>query len=226
MTIRKQKRASGVSIIGGADGPTSVFILGKKEKNLFRRIQQAWRQGKYRRKRKIAERSVVPGAHTLRETVQYAKERYRMAEADASYRYYAERKRTMKGSLISRKRPELLSEDRRILPPEDLNDGKALKEWEEQVREWSEMRDREIDAVSQEDFPMEYHLFVGDVGEQGRLEMEVELLHDALAISYSGKDKKKMDGIMKDIYRYYGVSQEDIARRTERYRDLIMALSM
>ena len=30
-----KKRASAVSVIGGADGPTSVFILGKKEKNLF-----------------------------------------------------------------------------------------------------------------------------------------------------------------------------------------------
>lgn len=220
------KRASAVSIIGGADGPTSVFILGKKEKNPFRRIQHALLQRKYRRKRKNAERSVVSGTHTMRETIQYAKERYGMTEADASYRYYEERKRTMKGSLISRKKPELLSEDKRILPPEDLNDKKALKAWEKQVREWTAMREREIDAVSGEDFPMEYHLFVADREGQGRLEMEVELLHDALAISYSGGDKKDMDAVVKDIYRYYGVSQEDIERHTERYRELITVLSM
>ena len=46
------KAASAVSIIGGADGPTSVFILGKgREKNIFKRFR-IWRQNKkYRRKR-------------------------------------------------------------------------------------------------------------------------------------------------------------------------------
>lgn len=221
-----KKCASAVSIIGGADGPTSIFIVGKKEKNLFRRIKHALYQRKYRRKRKLAERSIVPGAHTMEETIRYAQERYGMAEANASYRYYEERKRNVKGSLISRKKPELLSEEKRIPPPEDFSDEKALQEWGEQVREWTAAREREIDAVSPEAFPIDYHLFVADRGEQGGLEMEVELLYGALAISYFGGEKKSMNSIVKDIYRYYGVSQEDIEQRTERYQELLAALSM
>jgi len=34
------KKASAVSVIGGADGPTSVFLIGGKEKNIFRRIKK------------------------------------------------------------------------------------------------------------------------------------------------------------------------------------------
>lgn len=226
MEIMSKKRASAVSVIGGADGPTSVFILGKKEKNLFRRIKHAICNRKYRRKRKIAERSVVPGTHTMQETIRYAGKRYGMTEADASYPYYEERKRNLKGALISREKPELLSEEKRLLPPQDFNDKKAWQRWEKQVREWTEARDREIDAVSSEAFPLDYHLFVADRREQGRLEMEVELLHGVLAISYSGGEKKSMDAMVKDIYCYYGVSQEDIERRTERYKELLAALSM
>ncbi len=221
-----KKRASAVSVIGGADGPTSVFILGKKEKNLFRRMQHAVYNRKYRRKRKIAERSVVPGTHTMQETIRYARERYGITEADASYRYYAERKRNMKGALISRKKPELLREEKQILPPQDSSDKAAWQAWEKQLREWTEMRDKEVDAISPEAFPMDYHLFVADMEGQGRLEMEVELLHGVLAISAVGVELKKMNVIAKDIYRYYGVSKEDIEQRTERYQELLMMLSM
>ena len=56
--------------------------------------------------------------------------------------------------------------------------------------------------------------------------MEVELLHGVLAISAVGVELKKMNVIAKDIYRYYGVSKEDIEQRTERYQELLMMLSM
>ena len=88
------------------------------------------------------------------------------------------------------------------------------------------MRDKEVDAISPEAFPMDYHLFVADMEGQGRLEMEVELLHGVLAISAVGVELKKMNVIAKDIYRYYGVSKEDIEQRTERYQELLMMLSM
>lgn len=59
-----------VSIIGGADGPTSVFIAGKYQKQSLKlRVQQAI----YRHKRKEVEKTIVADPHSLVETVQYAK---------------------------------------------------------------------------------------------------------------------------------------------------------
>lgn len=220
-----RKSAASCQIIGGADGPTTVFIAGK-EKNLRRRIIRALQDRKNRRKRDKARRSIVPGTHTIQEVLQYAKERYGMVEMDSSYRGYEERKRSRKQNLIYRKRPELLQEEKRILPPKDFRDEKALKEYTRQVMEWTAMRDREIDAIPQEVFPTDYHLFVSDKGMQGTLEMEIDMLYEDIAVSYFGGNGDTMKAIVKDIYRYYGVSQEDIDHNTERYRELLMALSM
>lgn len=220
-----RRRAASCQMIGGADGPTSVFIAGK-EKNLRRRISRALRDRKNRRKRDKAGRSIVPGTHTIQEVILYAKERYGMVEMDSSYRGYEERKRSRKQNLIYRKRPELLQEEKRIPPPKDFRDEKALKEYTRQVMEWTAMRDREIDAIPPEVFPTDYHLFVSDKGMQGTLEMEVDMLYGDIAVSYFGGNGDTMKAIVKDIYRYYGVSQEDIDHKTERYRELLMVLSM
>ena len=75
LSKKPARSASAVSIIGGADGPTSVFIIGKKEKNLFRRMKRVFYNGRYRRKKRLAERSIVPVNHTMKEMLQYTKER-------------------------------------------------------------------------------------------------------------------------------------------------------
>lgn len=220
------KRAWACQVIKGADGPTSILVAGKKEKNLFRRIERALYIKKCERRRKKAERSIIPGSHTIEEVLRYAEDRYGMAEADPSYRGYEERKRNRKYSLIQRKRPELLQEERRIPPPEDFHDENAVREWEKQVQDWMVLREKEIDAIPPEIFPTDYHLLVADQGMQGTLEMEIDMLHEDIAISCFGGNKDIMKSMIKDIYRYYGVSQEDIGHNTERYRELLMVLSM
>ena len=58
----KNKRKSSVSIIGGADGPTSIFIAGKSDKRPLKvRIKNAI----YKCKRKRVEKRIVAGSHTL-----------------------------------------------------------------------------------------------------------------------------------------------------------------
>ena len=69
----EQKSKNGVSIIGGADGPTSIFIAGHSEKQPLRiKIKNSI----YRYKRKKVEKTIVANPHSLFETVQYAKEKY------------------------------------------------------------------------------------------------------------------------------------------------------
>ncbi|MCM1173743.1 MAG: hypothetical protein NC341_01695 [Blautia sp.] len=212
-------------IIRGADGPTSVFIAGRKEKNPFRRLERMWYDRKYRRKKEKAERSIVPGSHTIQEVLQYAGEKYGMIEADVSCRGYERRKRDRRRSLIYRKRPDLLTEEK-ISPPEDFRDEKAVRAWEKQVQEQMALREKEADAIPHEVFPTDYHLFIADRGKQGTLEMEVDMLYGDIAVSCFNGSRDIMKPIVKDIYRYYGVSREDIANQTERYRELLAVLSM
>ncbi len=50
---------------------------------------------------------------------------------------------------------------------------------------------------------------------------------DLLAISFTGDKKvmRKLQKITLELYLYYGVTEEDIKNRTERYRTLLIALS-
>ena len=94
-----------VSIIGGADGPTSVFVAGKKKGiPLKHRLKNRI----YKWKGKRAAKKITAGAQTLEEVVAYAAEKYHAAEADIAQRKYAAQKNCLKESLISRYKPELL----------------------------------------------------------------------------------------------------------------------
>ena len=75
----KQKSKNAISIIGGADGPTSIFIAGHSKKQPLKiRIKNSI----YRYKRKKVEKTIVANPHSLSETVQYAKEKYELTVSD------------------------------------------------------------------------------------------------------------------------------------------------
>lgn len=87
----KSKRE--VSLLGGADGPTSVFVAGKSAKQPLKiRIRNAI----YRYKRKKVEKTIVANTHTLAEVVQYAKNNYELTETPPTEREYIESKGKLK----------------------------------------------------------------------------------------------------------------------------------
>ena len=104
------KVAKSVSIIGGSDGPTSIFLVGnkQKEKNLITRLENTLRIKKHRRRLEKARRSIKPGAHTLDETIYYMKQQYSMTEADHTYPFYEATMRSMRFALVQRERIDLL----------------------------------------------------------------------------------------------------------------------
>lgn len=186
-----KKSKSGVSIISGADGPTSIFIAGRTQKKPLKiRIRNIL----YRFRRKIAEKKVVAGEHTLDELVQYAKNRYNMVETDSSERKYIEQQQSLKESLILQHNPEALGEMIAEMPR---------------------------DAI-----PMNFHLYEIRIGDNS-LEMGIDYIWNIFGISYSGNKKvvKRFKKISKDLYIYYGVSENDIKKKTERYLALVAELS-
>ena len=75
-----ERHAESVAVIGGADGPTSVFVTGKKtKKTLKHRIKLFIRKCKRNR----AEKKITAGTHTADEVVAYAVKKYSAVESDS-----------------------------------------------------------------------------------------------------------------------------------------------
>ena len=118
----KEKSKSEVSIIGGADGPTSIFIAGRtRKKPLKVRIRNII----YRYRRKIVEKKVVADSHTLDELVQYAMNTYNLIETNSTERKYIEQQKNLKESLILQHKPEVLGEMKDI-PKPDISNEKSV----------------------------------------------------------------------------------------------------
>lgn len=214
----KGKSKSGVSIIGGADGPTSIFIAGRAQK---RPLKVRIRSILYRFKRKRAEKKVVAGEHTLDELVQYAKNSYNLIETNSSERKYIEQQNNLKESLILQHKPEILGEMKDIPKPNIYNE-KSIREYLYKIEARREMIAEMPDNV----IPMNFHLYEIRIGDDS-LEMDIDYIWNIFAISYSGNKKvmKQFQKISKDLYIFYGVSEDDIKKKTERYLSLVTALS-
>ena len=160
----KEMSSGTIGIIGGADGPTSIYIGGKKKRiPLKSRI----RNKIYQLKRKRAEKKITAGARTLEEVVSYAVEKYGAVETEIPWKMYELKK------------------------------------------------------------DMDFYIYEINM-EQGRMEVEVNYDKNVFGISYSGSKKviKQMKEIAKDLYLYYGVSEDDIRNKSERYHALLAILSI
>lgn len=212
------KCKSSISIIGGADGPTSIFVAGPTQKMS---IRGKVRNGIYRISRKMAEKKVTADPHTLEEVVQYAFEHYHFAETDSTAENYMEQRKNLKESLIIQHKPEALGEMKDI-PAPDPSDEESVKAFFSRL----DARSRMIDEMPDDVISMDYHLFELRIKDDS-LEMEIDFIWDIFAISYSGNKRtmKQFKKISNDLYLYYGVSEDDIQNRTQRYSSLLTALS-
>lgn len=212
------KEKNNVAIIGGADGPTSIFVAGESDKKPLKiRIEE--RMYGYRRGR--AEKKITANVHTLEEVAAYAKDKYGIEEIDESRIEYQEEYGNLKESLIIRKKPELIADMKEICKP-DINDEKSIKDFLSEMQERSEA----IRKIPDNQIRMDFHLYT-IYSEQGSLKMEIDYIWNDFGISYSGnkKDMKRFKKIAKDLYQYYGVDEQDIRNKTDRYKALLAVLS-
>lgn len=213
-----KKGVNTVSVISGADGPTSIFIAGKIDRQSVKtRIKNVI----YRYRRKKVEKTIATNPHSLYETVQYAKDKYGLIEVKSTDREYIEQRRCLKESLIVQHKPEILNEMQEIAKP-DYNDENSVREYIEKIKSRSEM----IAAMPDNIIPMDFHIYRLKVG-SGLFEMAIDYKWDMFELSYSGNKKqmKQLKMMSKDLNIYYGVSQSDIKNRTKRYMSLVTELS-
>ena len=203
---------------GAADGPTSIFIAGKGSKVKFTTcIQNHFRKTK----RDRIKKRITANPHTLEEVVRLLKWEYGAVEVSQQSFNYLEQRKTLKASLIMRHRPDLLGDLMDLQTPEE-EDAEALKAFWEQIQE----RERKAEEIDDDIFPMDFHIYEIAWPGNGMMQIGVETIWQVLGGSCSGDKKtmKQLRKLFKKIYLYYGVTDEDIKNRTERYNSLLAIL--
>ena len=103
-------------------------------------------------------------------------------------------------------------------------DTKDIKKFMEEI----ELRQKAAENISPELFDIDLHIFEKKEADlQMRFIMEYK--YGYIGSSASGGSKWKMKKhrkIYRSIYRYYGVTQEDIDKKTIRYEKVIKSLAM
>lgn len=214
-----EKSARAVSVIGGADGPTSVFIVGKTKKFSLK----IWIKNKYTQyKRYRMAKKIHSNPHTLQEVIRYIQDVYGGVEVSKDSHTYQEQYKDLKASLILQHRPELLGELAELKCPASYEE-KSLREFFEQV----ERRNQKALSIPEELFSMDFQLYEVHIPEVGRIEFGIDTIWDIFGSSYSGSKKgmKELEKISKDVYLYYGVTSEDIRDKSKRYSVLLTVMS-
>lgn len=221
----KMKQA--VTIIGGANGPTSIFLAGRNRRNPgILRPRQWLLQTRCRIRRSRIERRIQAHPHTIEQTVCYAAEKYGAREVESNERIYEIRKRECKSGLVQNSRPDLLASVPKQKPMTEAirRDAKKLEQWLDRSEKRIDRMDEVIAAIPDEVFPMDFHLYKIHT-EAGELELAVERIHGVFCVNWNGKDRKRLQKILRSLYLYYGVSAEDIKKRSLRYQMLLSALA-
>ena len=206
--------------IGKADGPTSVFIL---KKNTKLTLKQKFQKLKYNYKKARVERRLSAQGHTLDEVKDYIVNVHGFREADSNAEEVLQEYKEMRASFLIRYAPELLGEYA-ANPPLKSADEEEVRKFLEQGRQ----RIQKAMEIPVTEFDIDFHKFIknlGDAEDEMHIIIEKKYGHIGGGVSGSKKLLKKFDRIYKDIFRYYGVSKEDIENKSERYKDVVRALS-
>lgn len=210
-------------IIGGADGPTAIFIADRTQNpTISQKLQRFFNKTK----RRFIEKRIVPGTHTVEEVGEYLKSRYGFIEVPSTNPGLAEEYEQMRTSFLFEHRPDLVGEqeiDFDIDPSE--NREETLRRLEEKI-----YKEREIaKSIPMEVFDIDYHRYT-KTGKNINDSMDIIIERNYAYFGGGAQGSKgyikKWNKIYKDVYRYYGVSEQDIQNRTQRYKNLIFELSM
>lgn len=215
---KTEKVASSISIIGGSDGPTSIFLAGKGKRTLKQNLQRQL----FAAKKKWCALWIRPSAHSMEEVVAYAKERYGFAELSKEDGEYLRQYEDLRCSFILMYQPQLLGEY--ATPPKLASaDEAGLLEFQKQL----EIRKLKAKEITDEEFCIDFHV-LQKTDRKGKMELILEGRFGSISGSWSSRGKghsRAFKRIYREIYRYFGVTEEDIAKKTERYQDLIRILA-
>ena len=215
----RRKRVSATTIIGGSDGPTSIFLVGNKGGKLS--LRQKFERECYEVRKNRVEKSIKADAHTMDEVSEYIVNELGYIEVDKSEFRYKEEYREMRASFLMQYKPELLGELAEI-PKLENHDEKSLRCFFEQL----EMRRKAAESISTDLFDIDLHIFAkmtNNLESSFLIEKNYELISSSSSGSKS--EMKKFEKLFRKVYMYYGVTQKDIDEHTKRYEELVRGLA-
>ncbi len=209
-------------IIGGADGPTTIFLLDKsKEPTLRQRLQRRIT----RIKRHFIAKRIHPGTHSLEELGEYLVSKYGFVEASMSDPQVIEEYEQLRVSLLFEHRQDLVGEP--CFPSiDDIEDTEAVLRM---MDEATKKNQEKADSIPREVFDLDFHKYVKtEKNAENMMDVTIERNTGYIGGGASGSNSfiRKSNKILKDTYLYYGVSEEDIRTNSQRYKDLLVQLSM
>lgn len=205
------------TIIGGADGPTSVFVREKNRKKTFREKINDYFLNK---KRKRISSSITVNPHTLEEVIAYAKAKYAAMETEHDSDKYQENFLSAKEWMMRTHAPELLCDCPNVSVPATFSE-EAVREF---VNQTEAVRNY-VKQIPEETFQMDFHIY--EIRNNDAVcDIVADFRWDFFSVSYAGekKDIKGFDRINKELHTFYGVTETDIVNRTKRYSKLLEVL--
>lgn len=219
-TIDK-KSARTVSVIEGADGPTSVFLVG--EKGSKRTLKQNIQRNLFAFRKKCIAAFLKADPHTMEQVIEYAKSKWGYTEVSKKTSKYQTEYIEMRASFLLQYKPELLGElgERPELEGQD----------EDSIKHFMQLMERRLkaaEAIPTELFDIDMCILEMNKGEfNSRLTFEKNYGYiGGSASGRSQKEMKKYNKVFRDVYKYYGVTQADIDNLTKRYEDVLRTLAI
>lgn len=193
----RKKKAHSVSIIGGADRPTCIFLTGgngSSGNGSKRTLKQKIQIELFTLRKRHIAKSLKANPHTMEQVIEYAKNKWNYTAISKDSEEYNMRYVQMRAAFIIQHNPELLGKFKDI--PTELFDIDLCI-----------METNEAEFTSQLIFEKNYGYIGGSASGKSR------------------KLTKKYHGIFRDVYQYYGVTQADIDNQTKRYDKLLRMLA-
>lgn len=213
-----EQNASATSVIGKPDGVTSVCLIKRDAKLTWEQKLQKFR---YQIKRAYVERTLKPGAHTMDEVMEYIVNVHGFTKL--GFDEIKEEYNEMRASFLIQHAPELLGEYATLpkLKSESQEDLWAYVKL-------AEKRTEKAKGIPATEFDIDFHKFrisFEDINDNIHILIEKRFGYIGGGASGNKKILKRFHRIYKDVYRYYGVTEEDIRNKTKRYEEVVRTLS-
>lgn len=219
-----KKAASAVTVIEGADGPTSVFFLGGKGSK--RTLKQKIQSKLFLLRKKRIARHLKANPHTMEQVIEYVKSKWGYIDTGKDSDEYKMEYMSMRAAFILRYKPELLGE-LKDYPKLESKDEESVKHYMELMEQWQKAAQKAAEETPTELFDID--LCILEMHKEGlSSKLIIEKNYGYIGGSASGDSKKIMkrhDRAFREVYKYYGVTQSDIDNKSKRYDELLRTLA-
>lgn len=209
-----------ITRIKGSDGPTAVFIAGRNNGkiSLKHRIQRFINKSR----RTHIGKTIKADSHTLDQVCEYIVNVLGYKEIDSNQPEYKEEYNALRASYVLQYKPELLGE-LAYIPDLTEHTEEAIKEYLNLMKSRQEV----AKSIPVELFDIDFHKFIKEDGDN-EAHFIIEKTKNYIGGGASGNTVtiRKHNREFKQVYRYYGVSQEDIDKKTERFEEVVRTLAM